>query len=408
MQKALVETKEAIFGENPAAWDANLGMGKSLLDMAVLYGKEGDEKLGIIAYLLGQGLNPFRTNDEGECPFSIALVKGELKAASLMLNFAALNQGVPQQIDEESLNRTCLLLQDGSKLRDALYVNNPKMTQSAFALVYLLTQVYAGNNLLNFLNLLPLLISGMLPGISFREKITQKAEAPIYCPEIVKYTFPYIRKASVLEFTVMTGRPIAGMFSTAWSVYTDGINAFRATKEAFGQITDRPFSAVYKAGLETLPGLASLMRYKSIFSSIFLKPNFCKEFDVEKFVQSNNPLEMLNHSLDNRCARDIQVAQTVGMDLGQAKAENREYTRDNLRNTLQKVMDSQPYTMEWETAIKAGIVLSTSNSFVEEKVPAIRYIWPVLSTGSMVYTMGMGALSATLIVYNSAKGVFGY
>lgn len=436
------------------------GQGKSLLDMAVYYAKDGEgeqKSLEIIAYLLGLGLDPMRVNDEGESPFSTALLKGNYKAALLMIK--------DLEFVDTLVDRTYLLLKEGSKLRDPLAVSSSKATSAFFAAAYLMTSVYAGNSVLSYINLIPLVMSvfsGLASGgSSYREKLTAKSVEPIYYPEIVKKAYPYVAKASILEFAAMPQNPIGLMSMTAVGVYSSAVETFRSIKTAANYVADRPLSAAYKVVVDALPLASNAVRFKTMFSNMFfpqasvatkpVKKPECKAVNADDYKNMTTVERVSDMNLDPACRKHAKILLSADWDDKQflaAKQDtyvNRLYRKgvlnvhpdkggdkvvfdrfsqardtllppDELPGELMIAPPDAPFSLTstvsslatngvvWDTAIKMGIVVGTSTETFEKNVPGAKYFWPTMSFGSMGYWVCKGVHGAAQSAYRAVVG----
>lgn len=260
MRSFLQENKEVFFGEDPAIWDRNLGVGKSLLDMAVLYSNEAHDNLDIIAYLMSKGLDPLRTNDEGESPFSIALIKGNLKAASLMMNYEKLTENEVPKVDDAKLNKAFLILKEGAVMRDPLYVNSTKTKAGAFAALYFCAAFARNEFLVSMVNFFSVYQSVAADELSYREKLSLKPEQGLYLPEIIKKIYPTASKASILEIVLCPEYSVGTLGMCALNVYSSVMSTFSSLKTACNYITKRPLASAYKVGMDVLPTFQSVLR----------------------------------------------------------------------------------------------------------------------------------------------------
>ena len=292
--------------------------GKSLLDIAVLAAKEGQDNIEIIAYLLSQGLDPMKINDEGESPFSLALISGNFKAACLMMNHKNFLKGTDLALNKDIVHfdEALKLLKKGSELRDPLHVSSYKTTEGLFATAYLLTQTYLSGGMLTFMHILPILISGFFPESepTLAEKLTHRPLPPIPFSATLQKISPTLVKGAILEMAVVPGSQVATLSTTALRVYVKAISTFSAMKTAVRHVAARPFKAAYRAGIEAISMVADVLRLKSIFGTMFAAPSkeslVCEELspeNIEKY-KKETPLDRVSHEeLNPECPEHAKV-----------------------------------------------------------------------------------------------------
>ncbi|HEV8052548.1 MAG TPA: ankyrin repeat domain-containing protein [Parachlamydiaceae bacterium] len=404
------------------------GKGKSLLDMAVYYAKDGDDEqksLEIIAYLLKLGLDPMRMNDEGESPFSTALLKGNYKAALLMCPQFTIPPSTNK--DNASFDRTYLLLKEGSKLRDPLAVNSSQVKQGFFAAAFLLTNVYAANSMLSYINYVPIFLSIFGINLSeptYREKLNGNASKADY-PELLKQVSPSITKASILEFAVLPQTPIATLASTVIGVYTSSVEAMLSAKNSIRHAGDRPFSATYKVVVNSLPLVSNSMRllafYRWIFPAALDTNPRCVEVNKDDYKNMTAVKRLEDKKLDAEC---VDHAKILLGKWNEDEANEKQY-RYNVKALYKKEImslhtdkqgrnkdlfekfsiakttvlapkglpefNSIPYSgVILDTAAKAAIVWGASTSYFVRNFPGGQYAWPALTLGSLGFKLGQG------------------
>lgn len=278
------------------------GQGKSLLDIAVLCRENGDEQLGIIAYLLDKGLDPMQVNDEGETPFSMALIKGDLKAAYLMMSYQSFAKGMTPSIDNGDFQQALALMQRGAEWRDPLHVKKTDQNVSAMAYFFIrfCSQRAFGAPLLALAPIVDLIfLTGILSPFfepTFGEKLVQKKPSnpfPESSLKVLSFVMPVIQNVAVLEMVTPLGgsggSAIGLLTSSAFKVYTNTAQAFFNIKNAFKHVSTRPIKFAYKVGAELLMPLRSIFAFSSstsfLWSSVATPEVKCKVIDPEKYKE---------------------------------------------------------------------------------------------------------------------------
>lgn len=392
------ETKESFLGEDPTLWNRDLGVGKTLLDMAVVYSSEEQDNLDIIAYLMHKGLNPFRTNDEGESAFSMALVKGNFKAALLMMGYKNIFEEKLPQIEEKTLDKAFLILKEGAKMRDPLYVNSSKTRAGIFAAAYLLVHHcnydYSILSWINFFSFFHM--NFMSDELTFREKLNIKSERNLYLPKIIKQIYPAAYKASILEITAFPEYPVGSLGMSALGIYASATSAFSSLKTACDYVAERPLSSMYKVSMDLLTTAQSVMRFKSFFSSFYYPVLEKISPAVPEDYQGTNILQRLDsEKLNPNCREHAKLIFTDNWNQTAFEKDPEDYVNGfadvppesfnaehkiKLRTAFQTLLEPEKGSFLKDTAYKGGTVFAATVVGFDS--------WQLLSKASIFYNIG--------------------
>lgn len=351
-------------------WGNKQGEGRSLLDVAVMYGKGDENSLKIIAFLLSKGVDPMLENDLGESPFSMALLKGNVKAATLMLNFKALSSKKENgpNLDEQTMERTLSLLMERSKLRDPLHVRSSTVTTAVVAGMCLLAGLLLSPGVMRYVYFLPLVLSNFMGSESVRQGFVQKnkrnpKQEPSTLSKLVqpvsKFTQSAIQpisRASILEMTLMPKTPILSMTSTVYNV-ASGVSTLVSTlNEVSGHAIERPFQTIYKVGMETLPVVQNILRFKDLYRTVFYPEEHRGiKVNVKDNKYNDTQVRVGDPELDERCPVDSKFI--LAKNEWDQKAFNKnpkEYVRqlrkDKVYDLSQDKKGSHELFTKWNTA----------------------------------------------------------
>lgn len=399
------EMQETFLGEDPTLWDRNLGVGKSLLDMAVMYSSEKQDNLEIIAYFIHKGLDPFRTNDGGDSPFSMALIKGNLKAALLMMGYKNISEENIPKIDEETLGKAFLILKEGAKMRDPLYIKSSKKRDAFFAAALLLSNqgIQEINGILNLIHMFSLFHSVFMGDrLTFREKLNLKPES-LYFPEVIKQISPIISQASILEIAIRPQYPIGRLASTALSVYANVQSTFESLKIAYSHVRERPIDAFCKVGADALSTARDMVFFKNYFSSLVYKPitNWLDPQDPLQYKAANITERLDCPKLDAGNKNDAKIILSDKWDQAAFEKDPTEYLlglakdidKDSqFRARFSKLNEAchtlQEVSLLRDTAIKAGMIFTGALMNFEK--------WEPLARASIFYLVSSGILRQIL------------
>ena len=397
--------------------------GKSLLDIAVISTKEGQDNIEIIAYLLSKGLDPFKVNDERETPLSMALLKGNLKAASLMMNYQAFSEGKNLSIDEKSWERALVWLKEGSKQRDPLNVSFSSLAKAGIAGTLLLSPLIFGQStFMNVMQIFPLVFGGLIYMPSFREELIQKTIASSM-PKIVQQAESWIGRASILEIAVVPGTPLATLTSTAIHLASTVSSVFSTLKNVVAYGTARPLKAAYKLGVEGIPVVHYGYRFRDLFSAMFFRPSvapICEKISPEGYRNNNDIFKLVgDKKLKPECIEHAKIMLNPNWDKDPKNQNIGKLFRQGARKlhpdkggdgdlfrkfkeakiTLMQDAEKPTYLSQaprfvLETAAKAGIVWGTAQKMMN-KIPGGRlltspYFWSYLFYGSLAYSLVRG------------------
>jgi ankyrin repeat protein len=396
------EMRETFLGEDPTMWDRNLGVGKSLLDLAVIYSSETQDNLEIIAYLMGKGLDPFRTNDEGDSPFSIALVKGNLKAAMLMMGYKKISEEKLPQIDEETLNKAFLILQAGSKMRDPLYVNSSKTRAGIFAAAYLLSLLAQRfdiqSSILSWINLFSFFHGNFMSDeLTFREKLNIKSEKNLYLPDIIKQIYPIAYRAAVLEIAAKPQYPVGRISTTALGVYAGVMSTFSSLATAANHVAERPLSALYKVGMDILPAAQSVAIFKYYFDSLIYYPakQWLSPQDPGDWKWTWFTRRLNSEQLDPNCREHAKIIFTANWDQAAYEKDPIDYLNGLVGSSVDSLSDAQKNKLIdayhtliepengsflYDTAVKGGMIFGANVVNFQG--------WQPLQKASIFYNLG--------------------
>lgn len=426
------------------------GIGKSLLDLAILAADGDGADLAILAYLLSQGLDPLEPNDEGETPLSLALLKGDLKAACLMMNFGEFYNEKEIKTDAKAFNRAFSLLKEVSQERDPLNISSTMKIDAALAATYLLCQNYFPSNYIGQA------IVGSRVGISMirscgslffsqsvmRAQLIAAGKQRMEWPKVVhlvdplvQKVRPVINKAVLLEMTFLPESLAVGYTgSLALGLYSRALQVFQVAKH----VPKNPGRAARNLFVQLLPVFDQTQLLHNLVSRMISSSSnapVCPTLDLDPTKKGKQPGETLapHEKLDlegfnAKCDEHLEILfsgntetkYNVGPDDRSEPEVVRKMFRvfsltahpdkggtDRAFNNLKEFKDlalakaeaaekakaSSPSlsTTTYQTALKVGIVGVTSIP-VLNSVPGLKtandLFWNALGTGHTVYYFG--------------------